>query len=113
MAHRQDTTIVEKDPLANAALKPLRAFYHRRNIRIPKRIPLYVLARGRRIILGLEKGRCFVEFQGKQLAPHRDVISIPIGRRWRLLGKLQDGKMLPTRLLSHEAYNHIWRREQS
>jgi hypothetical protein len=92
--------------ISTAQLKPLRAFYARRKIRIPKNIPLRVLSHGRRIILGLEKGKTYFEYKGKRLAPDRDVISIPVGRRWRLLVERRDGKIVPVRLLSHEAYNH-------
>lgn len=99
----------EKKNAATAFLKPLSAFYARRKIRIPKNIPLHILAHGRRIILGLEKGRAYTDFKGKRLFPDRDAISIPIGRRWRLLAECQDGNVVPIRLLSHEAYNHKWR----
>ena len=99
----------EKKGASTALLKPLRAFYARRKIRIPKNIPLHILAHGRRIILGLEKGRAYTDFKGKRLFPDRDALSIPVGRRWRLLAECQDEKVVPIRLLSHEAYNHKWR----
>ncbi len=96
----------EKKYASTALLKPLRAFYARRKIRIPKNIPLHILAHGRRIILGLEKGRLYTNFKGKRLFPDREAISIPVGRRWRLLAEWQEGKVIPVRLLSHEGYNH-------
>lgn len=91
---------------ANALQKPLRNFFQRRNIRIPRSIPLHVLAHGRRIVLALEKGKEYTQFKGKRLFPDRDLISIPVGRRWRLLCEWQDGKIIPAQLLSHESYNH-------
>ena len=102
----------EKRYASTALLKPLRAFYARRKIRIPKSIPLHVLAHGRRIILGLEKGRAYTSFKGKRLFPDREAISIPVGRRWRLLADWQDGKVIPVQLLSHEAYNQKWKWEK-
>jgi len=101
-----------KNRASSTLQKPLRAFFLRRNIRIPKSIPLHVLAHSRRIILGLEKGRPYTDFKGKRLFPDREVISIPVGRRWRLLAEWQEGKVTPIRLLSHEAYNHKWNWEK-
>ena len=96
----------KQQKFSTTLLKPLRAFYARRNIRIPRNIPLRILSHGRRIILGLEKGKAFSDYRGKRLAPDRDVISIPVGRRWRLLMEWREDRIVPVRLLSHEAYNH-------
>jgi hypothetical protein len=102
----------EKKYASTTLLKPMRAFFTRRKIWLPKRIPLHILAHARRIILGLEKGRSYTVFKGKRLFPDREVISIPVGRHWRLLAVWQDGKVIPVRLLSHEAYNHKWKWEK-
>jgi hypothetical protein len=97
---------LDSQSVASAPIELLQAFYDKRNIRIPKSIPMHILAHGRRIILGLERGFSYINFKGKRLSPDRKMVSIPVGRRWRLLAKYREGKTIPVRLLSHETYNH-------
>ncbi len=107
MENEKDTELPPKNTGGSSALlKPLRAFFAKRNVRLPRNIPLRVLAHARRIILSLEKGREYTDFKGKRLMPERNLISIPVGRNWRLLAEWQEGKIVPSRLLSHQTYNY-------
>lgn len=60
----------------------------------------------RRIIQGIRDGQDYRTFQGKLLVCiGRQVISIPVGRKYRLL--LNAATRQPLKLCSHENYNNI------
>ena len=103
----------EKKYASTALLKPLRAFYARRKIRIPKTFRCMSW----RMVAGLfsdwKRAAHTRISKANDLFPDREAISIPVGRRWRLLAEWQDGKVIPIRLLSHEAYNHKWKWEKA
>lgn len=80
-------------------------FFTRRGI-LTHNAPLGVLARARRIIARLEAGTPYWKLQGKRLQWNRRVISIPIGRNWRILAEEKSGKVQARQVLSHSSYNH-------
>ncbi|MBC8508192.1 MAG: hypothetical protein H8D34_25305 [Chloroflexi bacterium] len=81
------------------------AFFEQRDIDGADRVPRRVLKKARRIICRLDEGHSYWKLRGKRMNYDRDVISIPVGRRWRILASWQDGEAVPQAILSHERYN--------
>ena len=79
-------------------------FFARRGIQV-ERLPGQVLERARQIIEKLESGQPYWKLRGKRLHSDRCKISIPVGRRWRMLADDLDGAVRVRRILSHETYN--------
>ena len=69
-------------------------------------LPNKSLVRRARVILEeIGKGAPWHQFNGKRLQHDRNVVSIPLGRRYRILFRTDDGAPRPVEVLSHEAYN--------
>jgi len=81
------------------------AFFEQRGIDGASRVPKQVLEKARRIIYRLDAGQPYWKLRGKRMNHDRDVISIPVGRRWRILASWKDGEAVPQEILSHERYN--------
>ncbi|NVB37461.1 hypothetical protein G6O69_06430 [Pseudenhygromyxa sp. WMMC2535] len=64
-----------------------------------------LVLRARTILDAVSKGAPWHQFNGKRLRHDRDVISVPIGRRYRLLFRTDEGSPQPVEVLSHENYN--------
>jgi hypothetical protein len=64
-----------------------------------------LVRKAREIIQGIENGRPIADFQGKRMNHDRRVISIPVGRNYRLLCRDTARGPVVTELLSHEEYN--------
>ena len=76
-------------------------------------LPAYVVRRARYLIAQLDQGVPYRHFQGKLLtACKRQVVSIPIGRRYRMLCRWQGATLKPIAVLSHEDYNGWWQRRR-
>jgi hypothetical protein len=73
--------------------------------RLPTR-PLVCKARA--ILAQIAAGIPYTRFRGKRFDYDRTVISVPLGRRYRLLFRDELGALYPLCCLSHEVYNH-WR----
>ena len=71
------------------------------------RLPKKIVLQARRILAGLAQGKGFWTFLGKRFGFDRHLIRIPITRRYRLLCRQVDDKIVPIRLLSHEEYNRV------
>lgn len=80
-------------------------FFARRGVAVHP-VPLHVLKKASSIIQRLEQGVPYWRMHGKRLQRDRTVISIPVGRRYRLLAVEQDGRVHPRELLSHGDYNN-------
>ena len=80
-------------------------FFEQRGIDGADRVPIRVLKKARGIICRLDEGHPYWKLRGKRLNHNRDVISIPVGRRWRILARWQGGKAIPRQILSHERYS--------
>jgi hypothetical protein len=64
-----------------------------------------LVMRARVILAEIDKGAPWHQFNGKRLQHDRNVVSIPLGRRYRILFRTDDGAPKPVEVLSHEAYN--------
>ncbi|MFO7567274.1 MAG: hypothetical protein R6X02_31810 [Enhygromyxa sp.] len=64
-----------------------------------------LVKRARMILSEIDKGAPWHQFNGKRLQHDRNVVSIPLGRRYRILFRTDDGAPKPVEVLSHEAYN--------
>jgi len=84
---------------------PPNEFFTRRGIRIHG-VPPAVLAKARQIISRLEAGTPYWKLHGKRMQFNRCVISIPVGRTWRILAEDQAGRVRARQVLSHSRYNH-------
>jgi hypothetical protein len=74
-----------------------------------RRLPTRTLVRKARAILDqIAAGVPYTRFRGKRFRYDRTIISVPLGRRYRLLFQDEGGALHPLCCLSHEAYNH-WR----
>lgn len=80
-------------------------FFARRGI-LTHHAPGLVLARARRIITRLEAGTPYWQMHGKRLRWNRHIISIPVGRSWRILAEDAGGQVRARQVLSHASYNH-------
>jgi hypothetical protein len=80
-------------------------FYDIRNIRV-KGVPTKILTKAIPIIRGLERGDSIQVYRGKRLQNNRNVFSIPIGFKWRLVGRFAPNLQI-TDLCSHEKYNGL------
>ncbi len=70
---------------------------------LPKGVAENVL----RVIEDLKSGKPYEDLKGKRLITmgQRDVISIPIQRRYRLICRDREGKIEPIEAITHEVYN--------
>jgi len=64
-----------------------------------------LVKRARMILDAVGKGEPWHQFNGKRLQHDRNVISIPLGRRYRILFRTDEGSPQPVQVMSHEAYN--------
>lgn len=80
-------------------------FFRRRGI-LTHNAPIAVLAKARMIIVRLEAGTPYWKMQGKRLQWNRRMISIPVGRSWRILAEDAGGRVEARQVLSHSSYNH-------
>ena len=73
------------------------------------KLPKPIVLRAREILEQLAQGVEYYKFKGKWLLGiGRDLIRIPIGRRYRLLIQdIGDNSFQSLKVLSHEAYNAI------
>ncbi len=68
-------------------------------------LPRHVVEKARSILSDLQNGQHFTAMKGKRMMFDRTVVRIPVGHRYRLLCREQDGQLIPWRVLSHEEYN--------
>jgi hypothetical protein len=64
-----------------------------------------LVMRARLILAEIDKGAPWHQFNGKRLQHDRTIVSIPLGRRYRILFRTDEGAPRPVEVLSHEAYN--------
>jgi hypothetical protein len=82
------------------------AFFAERNIQA-ERIPNKVLEKARKIVRKIERGVPYTTFRGKRLTSDREKISIPVGRKWRMLARDSPDGIHVYAVLSHGTYDHI------
>lgn len=72
-----------------------------------RKLPQRVVLKARVTLETLAEGADYWQLTGKRLKAARDIISIPVTRRYRLLCR-QDGRSLtPLKVISHEDYNPL------
>lgn len=64
-----------------------------------------LVVRAREILEAIGHGAPWHQFNGKRLNHDRTIISVPLGRRYRILFRTNEGSPQPVEVLSHEAYN--------
>jgi len=64
-----------------------------------------LVRRARTILQEIDRGAPWHQFNGKRLQHDRTIVSIPLGRRYRIIFRTDDGSPRPVEVLSHEAYN--------
>ncbi|NJK32142.1 MAG: hypothetical protein HC927_06870 [Deltaproteobacteria bacterium] len=64
-----------------------------------------LVLRAREILEAVGRGAPWHQFNGKRLQHDRNVVSVPLGRRYRILFRTDEGSPKPVKVLSHEAYN--------
>ena len=81
-------------------------FFDERGIQA-ERIPGNVLAKAQKLIQKIERGVPYTTFRGKRLSCNRNMISIPVGRKWRMLARDSPEGIRIFAVVSHGTYNHI------
>lgn len=64
-----------------------------------------LVQRARMILDEIQRGAPWHQFNGKRLQHDRTIVSVPLGRRYRILFRTDEGAPRPVEVLSHEAYN--------
>lgn len=64
-----------------------------------------LVQRARLILEEIQKGAPWHQFNGKRLQHDRTIVSVPLGRRYRILFRTDEGAPRPVEVLSHESYN--------
>ena len=82
----------------------LQAFFERREIEA-RRIPLDVLERACKVVERVEGGESYMTFHGKRLRANRRRVSIPLGRKWRILADDLGDRLRIRAVMSHQTYN--------
>ena len=72
-----------------------------------RRLPTRSLVcKARTILAQMAAGVPYTRFRGKRFQSDRTVISVPLGRDYRLLFRDEGDSLRPLCCLSHQAYNH-------
>lgn len=69
------------------------------------KVPAKVRRKAEAIMAKIDAGEPVNALGGKRLKHDRSVVSFPLGRRWRMLAKFEDGKLEPLEVMSHEQYS--------
>ncbi len=72
-------------------------------------LPYKVAIKARRVIKAIQEGINWFQLGGKQFHFNRNLISIPVTYRYRLLCRREKSEIIFLKVLSHEAYNHVAR----
>lgn len=72
-----------------------------------ERIPGNILAKAQKLIQKMERGVSYTTFRGKRLSCNRSLISIPVGRKWRMLAIERPEGIQVLAVLSHAKYNQV------
>lgn len=73
-------------------------------------LPKQIVKKTRHVLQALNTGIEYWQVSGKRLNAARNVIRIPITRRYRLICRDDGDELTPLEVLSHEDYNPISRR---
>lgn len=75
-----------------------------------KSVPLKVAERAKCVMDRISSGEPYMNFHGKRLDEDRTIISIPVTGFYRMVCKDVGGEIVPIYLLSHEAYNRVYKK---
>jgi hypothetical protein len=70
-------------------------------------VPPEARVKTKSVLRRLDEGIHFVKLGGKKLWEDRgkQSVVIPVGRKHRMICRLEDGKVTPVKVITHEAYN--------
>lgn len=75
-------------------------------------VPTEIIEQAADITDQIKAGKRYGQLKGKTLQRDKTIVSIPVGRRYRLLcSKSENGTVKPTKLMSHEDYNKAHKRK--
>lgn len=74
-----------------------------------KKLPHKVVKKARQVLSSLNDGLPYWQVAGKRLNSARNIVKIPITRRYRLICRDDGDQFTPLEVLSHEDYNPISR----
>ena len=74
-----------------------------------RHLPKAIVKKTRNILSALNQGKDYWQLSGKRLEKVRNVIRIPVTRRYRLLCRDDGDQIVPVKVISHEAYNPLSR----
>lgn len=72
-------------------------------------LPKKIVLKAREVLTALNDGQNLAQLHGKRFHFDRNLIRIPVSYRYRLLCCQKDSKIVPLRVLTHEAYNAVAR----
>jgi hypothetical protein len=70
-------------------------------------LPRAIVKQARTVLAALQQGTEYWQLSGKRLAMMRNVIRIPVTRRYRLLCRDDGDQVTPIKVISHEGYNPL------
>lgn len=70
-------------------------------------LPKAIAAKTREVLAAIDQGTQYWQLAGKRLTDWRQMIRIPVTRRYRLLCRDDGDGVKPVKLLSHEDYNKL------
>ena len=82
----------------------LLSFFEKRDIET-RHIPSDVLERALKVVERIESGESYISVHGKRLVLNHRRISIPLGRKWRLLADEEDARLSFRAVMSHQTYD--------
>jgi hypothetical protein len=68
-------------------------------------LPEHVVLKSRSILADLQKGKHFQKLSGKRMHFDKTLVRIPVGLRYRMLCREEQGRITPLMVVSHEDYN--------
>lgn len=72
-------------------------------------VPKAIAAKTREVLNAIDQGAQYWQLAGKRLTDWRQMIKIPVTRRYRLLCRDEGDGVKPIKLLTHEDYNKLVR----
>lgn len=72
-------------------------------------LPNTIVKKARTVLSALQQGSNYWQLSGKRLEMMRNVIRIPVTRRYRLLCQDDGDQIVPVKVISHEDYNPLTR----
>jgi hypothetical protein len=73
-------------------------------------LPRPIVLKARQILAALKQGQEYWKLGGRRLNSVRDMVRIPVTRRYRLLCYQENDRIVPLEALSHEDYNPLVRK---